>query len=404
MGAEEGKKALLASLGAAASLDAEGIKAKEAEIGDVCRAMAEEKDADGIRTLLGDLRPLFTTIPKAKTAKIVRLVLDVVATIPETTELQLTMCKEQVAWAKQERRTFLRQRIEARLVQLLLEKKEYAAALEQIGTLLTEVKRLDDKVLLVDLHLLESKVHFALKNMPKAKAALTAARTAANAIYVPPTVQSSIDLQAGILHAEEKDFKTAYSYFFEAFEQHNALDDPRAVLSLKYVLLAKIMNNNAEDVPTIITSKGGLKYSGPDVDAMQKVAEAYTNRSLEFFEQTLRDYKEQLGEDPIIFMHISALYETLMQQNLLRLIEPYSRVEVSHVAKLIKLPIATVEMKLSKMILDKKLKGTLDQGNGCLIIFDDVPPDQVFHSSLSTIENLGNVVDGLFTKSAKIVS
>merc|ERR1712060_42857 len=113
---------------------------------------------------------------------------------------------------------------------------------------------------------------------------------------------------------------------------------------------------------------------------------------------------EQLGEDPIIFMHISALYETLMQQNLLRLIEPYSRVEVSHVAKLIKLPIATVEMKLSKMILDKKLKGTLDQGNGCLIIFDDVPPDQVFHSSLSTIENLGNVVDGLFTKSAKIVS
>ncbi|TVU49226.1 hypothetical protein EJB05_00524, partial [Eragrostis curvula] len=367
------------------SSSADALRTKELAITNLTNYLTKENRAEDLRNLLTKLRPFFALIPKAKTAKIVRGIIDAVAKIPGTSELQISLCKEMVEWTRAEKRTFLRQRVEARLAALLLENQEYTEALNLLSGLIKEVRRLDDKLLLVDIDLLESKLHFSLRNLPKAKASLTAARTAANAIYVPPSQQGTIDLQSGILHAEEKDYKTAYSYFFEAFEAFSSLDDPKAISSLKYMLLCKIMVSQADDVAGIVSSKAGLK-------------------SLKYFETALRDYKAQLEEDPIVHRHLSSLYDTLLEQNLCRLIEPYSRVEIAHIAEMIELPIEHVEKKLSQMILDKKFAGTLDQGAGCLIIFEDPKTEEIFPATLETIANVGKVVDSLYMRSAKIMA
>ena len=49
------------------------------------------------------------------------------------------------------------------------------------------------------------------------------------------------------------------SYFYEAFEGFNTMDDPRAVLNLKYMLLCKVMTNNAEDVQSIVNNKAAQR-------------------------------------------------------------------------------------------------------------------------------------------------
>jgi len=182
--------------------------------------------------------------------------------------------------------------------------------------------------------------------VPKSKGALTAARSNANSIYCPPILQSEIDLQAGILCSVEGDFKTAFSYFYEAFEGYSTMKDTgAAVRSLKYMLLAKIMNNQYEDVYATINGKAGVKYAGIEIEAMRAITDAYKARSIQKFQSVYSDYAKQLADDQLIASHLQELQEKLLEQNLLRLIEPFSRVQIEHVAKLIKLGRPQVEVK-----------------------------------------------------------
>ncbi len=54
--------------------------------------------------------------------------------------------------------------------------------------------------------------------------------------------------------------------------------------------------------------------------------------------QALKDYKTELSDDPMVHSHLDTLYDNLLEQNLCRLLEPFSNVEIEHIARLINLP------------------------------------------------------------------
>ncbi|KAG4411147.1 PCI-domain-containing protein [Cadophora sp. DSE1049] len=364
----------------------------------------DQKKPNELVDLITTSRTVLSSFAKAKTAKLVRQLLDLFHGIPDTTDTQITVTKSCIEWATSERRGFLRQNLETRLVTLYMTKASYYDALTLINSLLKELKRLDDKLVLVEVQLLESRVYHALGNVAKGRAALTSARTSAASVYTPPLLQAGLDMQSGKLHAEDKDFNTAFSYFIEALDGYHTQDEPeKATAALQYMLLCKIMLNLADDVNQLMTSKQAVKYAGKNLEAMKAVARAHSNRSLEEYEKALGDYRHELGSDPFIRNHLRRLYDAMLEQNLIKVIEPFSRVEIDHIAKMVGLDTQQVERKLSQMILDKVIIGVLDQGAGCLIIFDETERDEGYDSALATIEKLSSVVDVLYTNQASML-
>ncbi|KAK0651212.1 putative 26s proteasome p44.5 protein [Cercophora newfieldiana] len=364
----------------------------------------DEKKSESLVGLVTKSRTVLSSFAKAKTAKLVRQLLDLFDDIPNTTDIQISVTKSCIEWATSERRSFLRQNLETRLVTLFMAKQSYYEALTLINGLLRELKRLDDKLVLVEVQLLESRVYHALGNIAKARAALTSARTSAASVYTPPLLQANLDMQSGMLHAEDKDFNTAFSYFIEALDGYHTQDESqRAQAALQYMLLCKIMLNLVDDVNQLMASKQAMKYAGQSLEAMKAIARAHGNRSLEEYERALAAYKYELGSDTFIRNHLRRLYDAMLEQNLIKVIEPFSCVEIDHIAKMVGLDTQQVERKLSQMILDKVIIGVLDQGAGCLNIFDETERDEAYDSALATIDKLSNVVDVLYTNQASML-
>jgi 26S proteasome regulatory subunit N6 len=382
------------------------LRDQEANILQLGEKLREEGKSKEMTDLIQKVRHFLRFMSKAKAAKLVRGLVDMFLEMERSDprgDREVQLCKECIEWAKEEKRTFLRQSLESRLVGLYFETERYQEALALGSALLKELKKLDDKNLLVEVQLLESKTYHALGNLPKARAALTSARTTANSIYVPPRVQAQLDLQSGILHAsEERDFKTAFSYFYEAFEQYDSVEDKLALTALKYMLMSKIMLRTPEEVHNIVSGKLALKYSGADIEAMKLVAQASKKRSLADFQSTVGKYSKELKGDKIVARHLDTLYQTMLEQNLCRIIEPYSRVQVKFVAEKIDLPEPEVEKKLSQMILDKKFQGILDQETRVLIIFEESERDETYDNVIETVGAMSKVVDRLYQAAQKL--
>jgi len=156
------------------------VRVKESACYALARLLCSSSDYSKILPLITTTCTVFfAAVTKAKVAKIVRQILEVVSSeAPEELGMQSDVCGAIIAWCNgcATPRTFLRQRVESKLAFVLFKQSSFASALTLVSSLLAELKKLDDKALLVETHLVEAKIYHGQRNIPKAKAALTASR------------------------------------------------------------------------------------------------------------------------------------------------------------------------------------------------------------------------------------
>ena len=153
----------------------EDLKSQEQNILQLGERYREEGKAKEMSNLIKQVRPFLKLISKAKAAKLVRGLVDMFLDMERTSkkgQAEVQLCKVRgqrrskereersltsiffsqdcIDWAKEEKRTFLRQSLESRLIGLYYETEKYADALSLGAQLLKELKKLDDKNLLVE--------------------------------------------------------------------------------------------------------------------------------------------------------------------------------------------------------------------------------------------------------------
>lgn len=389
-------------------LSDESLKNSEREkiVKTLAKTYTTSKNFPKLETLLEKAKTMAPPDSKMYIAKILKIILDEVSlNDTEDKSIESQMAQKILKWSITEKKQFLINKIRLRFANILYNQSKFRKSLEECQKVLENAKEIDDKRLLVEGHLLESKLIYQKNNLPKAKAALTTCRASANMVYIQPLLIADIEFVAGIIHLAERDYQISYSYFFEAFEAYNQAKNLKKASELfVYLILAKIMQDSIDDAENLVNGRYGVVYKelSEYTFLIVRILKAYKMKDLVALLEILEQERVLIKKDRILDSQIDFLYDQLLERNILKLIRPYSNVEILFLSKKLGVGGEIVEKKICEMILDEKLKGSLDQENGVLLIFQEKKLDCLYTDSLEILGNMNEAVDMLFKKSEKI--
>lgn len=78
--------------------------------------------------------------------------------------------------------------------------------------------------------------------------------------------------------------------------------------------------------------------------------------------------RSTIGADPFIQTFITDLLRSLRTQYIMDIIKPYTRMELSYLARMLNITRQEVEGLVVNLILDGKIAGSIDQVEGLLVL------------------------------------
>ncbi|KAF8640396.1 hypothetical protein AX17_000065 [Amanita inopinata Kibby_2008] len=270
--------------------------------------------------------------------------------------------KDALEEAKNER---LSLKTNLKLAKLWLDRKEFT----RLSRLIRDLHRVtstsidsDDQsqrgTQLLEIYALEIQMYNETRNFKKLKEIYNATSNIRSAIP-HPRIMGVIKECGGKMWMGERQWNRASEDFFESFRNYDEAGSPQRIQVLKYLVLANMLTGS--EVNPFDSQETKPYKNDPEIKAMTDLVDAYQRREVHLAEKILKDNNATIMADGFIRSHIGDLLRSLRTQYLIDLIKPYTRLELSFLAKQLNVDTEEVEELLVGLILEGRVEGRIDQ-------------------------------------------
>ncbi|TFY83432.1 hypothetical protein EWM64_g585 [Hericium alpestre] len=211
---------------------------------------------------------------------------------------------------------------------------------------------------LLEIYALEIQMHNEMRNYKKLKEIYDASNSVRSAIP-HPRIMGIIKECGGKMWMGERQWNRASEDFFESFRNYDEAGSPQRIQVLKYLVLAYMLTGS--EVNPFDSQETKPYKNDAQIKAMTDLVDAYQRREVHAAEKILRENRSTIMDDPFIRSYIGELLRSLRRQYLIDLIKPYTRLELSFLARQLNVEHEEVEELLIELILEGKVEGKIDQ-------------------------------------------
>ncbi|OCH90066.1 PCI-domain-containing protein [Obba rivulosa] len=211
---------------------------------------------------------------------------------------------------------------------------------------------------LLEIYAMEIQMYNETKNFKKLKEIYNAANSVRSAIP-HPRIMGVIKECGGKMWMGERQWNRASEDFFESFRNYDEAGSTHRIQVLKYLVLANMLTGS--EVNPFDSQETKPYKNDPQIKAMTDLVDAYQRREVFAAERIIRDNRSTIMDDSFIRSYIGELLRSLRTQYLIDLIKPYTRLELSFLAKQLNIDKDEVEELLIGLILEGKVEGRIDQ-------------------------------------------
>ncbi|KAL1796435.1 hypothetical protein ACET3X_004975 [Alternaria dauci] len=266
-----------------------------------------------------------------------------------------------------------------KLARLWLDRKDYRQLTEKLRELHRACQKEDGTddpskgTYSLEVYSLEILMYAETRNNKRLKALYQRALKVKSAVP-HPKIMGIIRECGGKMHMSEENWKGAQSDFFESFKNYDEAGSLQRIQVLKYLVLATMLSGS--DINPFDSQETKPYQNDPRISTMTDLVNAYQLEDIHGYEKILQNNQDLL-QDPFIAENIDEVTRNVRTKAVVKLVAPYTRFTLAFISKQLKISLSEVQEIVGFLIVDKRLRGKINQQNGTVEIESSTDMDRV---------------------------